>query len=220
MDATHISENVDKNQVLRVISVLSQRIQELRESIVVKKRTLEELKAKFGSDWKSSKLAPSISYLQLKIIQSTSIVRSLLECVDDLGYITATINGTSRHYIHGSKTRVQMAEMDNHQCLKLFSDDVYGILNKESTSIVRQHTERWHQIRDDSLVTGSYWFGSLGLDSLLQQKKFYSKVLIVIKRKALMFFTIWEWNLMEWKCVDSKHEFLKWIVMSTNIYIV
>ena len=89
LDANDISETVEK-KVLLIISLLSQRIRELRESIVVKKRAVEQLKLKVGREWKGSKLTPSISYLQSKIIQSTSVVQSLLECVDDFGYIAAS----------------------------------------------------------------------------------------------------------------------------------
>ena len=177
LDLVRIDEqSLDKKDILCVISKLSTRIRELNVASTIKKRALNTVRAKAGDDWKTSQLAASISFLQSKLIQYAASIKALLQCVDDFGYAVASINGTHVDYIRGIGSKVHMNEQMNYQCLKVFTDDVYNSLSPGEATLVKQHSQKWFDMRNSALVTGSTWFGALGLETLAQQKKYFSKV--------------------------------------------
>ena len=61
------TRNSLKKDLLSIISILSSIVQELREMVSKKKKSLDAIMQKVDEDWKSSCLAGSISYLHTKI---------------------------------------------------------------------------------------------------------------------------------------------------------
>ena len=91
--------------------------------------------------------------------------------MDDFGYVVATFNGTQKDYARGSETKLHMEQQGNLECLKTFCDEAYSSLSVNQSSIIKQHTKRWFELRETSLVTGSTWYDALGLGRLSEQKK-------------------------------------------------
>ena len=70
-----------------------------------KKILLRNLIKRVEGDWKISKLAPAISYLQTKIFQTKKSTSELLDCIDGMGLAIATMNGTEKDYVKGKMWR-------------------------------------------------------------------------------------------------------------------
>jgi hypothetical protein len=92
-------------------------------------------------DWKQSKLSGAISYWQTKLIHAQSYITELIECIDKLGYVISCINGTSDNYILRSKTTILLRETKQ-----------YILLYDTDSSITKQRTDRWLQLRKESRV--------------------------------------------------------------------
>lgn len=145
-----------KEKLLCTIQVGSQNIRELRELVLKKKRALQLLLQKVDGDWKSSNFASSISYLKTKVIQCSSCIHSLLETIDRIGLILSHINGTSDMYVFGSGNILDLSHQKNFCCLKKFSEEIYDNLDSmESSHLIKQHSNHWHQLRKKAIVTGS-----------------------------------------------------------------
>lgn len=111
---------------------------------------------KVDGDWKSSNFASSISYLKTKVIKCSSCILSLLETIDRIGLILSHINGTSDMYVFGSGNILDLSHQKNFCCLKKFSEEIYDNLDSmESSHLIKQHSNHWHQLRKKAIVTGS-----------------------------------------------------------------
>ena len=177
-----ISENQNRGDIDTIrgafciaISHLSVRIKELRELEVKKKSLLGNLMKKVEGDWTISKLAPAISYLHTKIVQTQTSANELLDCTDQIGFVIAVINGTNKHYVRGRNAIIELAQKSNYVCLRSLEDTTSVDMLSEP-EIVKQRTSQWHKLRDGSKVTGSSMFKALGLDSLKAQHEHYDKV--------------------------------------------
>ena len=160
-----------KNALLLTISNLSERIRELRQLVLKKENALANLMKQVEGDWRSCNVAPAISYNKTKIMQCQSSIRDLLASVDSIGYIIACINGTAENYIRG-QVDVFLDSQSNYLCLR----DVNGDRRDLEPCYTKQRTERWHEIRNNSRVTGSTLFKALGFETLKQQQLHYDKV--------------------------------------------
>ena len=170
---------------LSIISILSSIVQELREMVSKKKKSLDAIMQKVDEDWKSSCLAGSISYLHTKIIHSSACVRSILECIDEFGFILSCVNKTEHQYVKGFETPVYLDHQSNFSCMSTYTDGVYSLMNlKERSCHVKQHTKQWHELRDGAVVTGSSWYDVIGLTNLKKQKQHYERV--VHKKKEIV----------------------------------
>ena len=87
---------------------------ELRELVVKRSNTVENVLKRVYGDWKKkSSLAGSISYWQTKIYLANSTVHSFLSCNDRLAYIVACINGTADDYVVGSGNGLNLNDQSN-----------------------------------------------------------------------------------------------------------
>lgn len=126
-------------------------------------------------DWKQSKFAHAFSYWQTKLVQSNNCILDLLEGIDKLGYAVSCLNGTSKHYISGNKLTIFLNKQENYKCLK---DEINlnPLLYQQDSDMIKQRSETWHQLRNESRITGSTFFRALGLDILKEQQLHYDKV--------------------------------------------
>ena len=161
----------------QMIHMLSSNVRELRVVVSKKKKALHLLQQRVEGDWKLSSLASSISFLKTRIIQATSCTNSLLTSIDKLGEIVSHINGTSRFYVSGFGTKLNLDTQGNFACLKKFTDALYETIDaKKQSPLIKQHTEAWHKLRQGAVVTGSTMYSALGLRSLKEQKQHYDQV--------------------------------------------
>ncbi|VDI03707.1 Hypothetical predicted protein [Mytilus galloprovincialis] len=163
-----------KQAILISITNLSIRIKDLRELIVKKKLGLTNLMKQVEGDWKDSKLAPAISFCKTKIIHSQSTIKDLLNCIDNLGFIVACINGTAADYVIGCGTKVHLDNQTNYICLKHLTTDLE--INAETSDSIKQRSDNWKNLRACSRVTGSTLFRAIGLGTLKEQQTHYDKV--------------------------------------------
>lgn len=85
------------------------------------------------------------------------------------------LNGTSKHYISGNKLTIFLNKQENYKCLK---DEINlnPLLYQQDSDMIKQRSETWHQLRNESRITGSTFFRALGLDILKEQQLHYDKV--------------------------------------------
>ena len=97
-----------KNALLISIKHMSKRVQELRELVVKREITVNNLMTQVCGDWKSSKLAPSISYLLTKLYLAKQTIQELLGSIDQFGYIVSLLNGTDHNYVRETGVSVKI----------------------------------------------------------------------------------------------------------------
>ena len=171
--------NSDIKQALIIaVKNMSSRVKELREYVVKKQILLKSLTDKVTGDWKESKLAPSISYHQTKIIASTATIDSLLEGIDKLLYTVACLNGTGSNYVLGNGT-VDLDKQSNYVCLREPTVD-----EPSSPETTKQHSSQWHELRKSAAVTGSTLYRALGLASLKEQQEHFDNKFRNIESKV------------------------------------
>ena len=169
-----------KQSLLISITHMSRRIKELGECVVKRKQHLQILLKLVEGDWKKSKLSGAISYWQTKFIHAQFYIAELLECIDKLCYVISCINGTSDNYILGSKTTILLDKQSNYVCLRETKQDI--LLDDTDSSITKQRTDRWLQLKKESRVTGSTLFRALSLATLLEQQEHFDFVYHGIER--------------------------------------
>ena len=163
-----------KQSLLISITHMSRRIKELGEGVVKRKQHLQILLKLVEGDWKQSKLSGSLSYWQTKFIHAQFYIAELLERIDKLCYVISCINGTSDNYILGSKTTILLDKQSNYVCLRETKQDI--LLDDTDSSITKQRTDRWLQLKKESRVTGSTLFRALGLATFLEQREHFDFV--------------------------------------------
>lgn len=126
-------------------------------------------------DWQQSKFAHAISYWQTKLVHANNCILELLDGIGKLGYAVSCLNGTSKNYISGNKLTIFLNKEEYYKCLK-DGNDLNPLLYQQDSNIIKQRSEIWHQLCNDSWVTGSTIFRALGLDTLKQQQQYYDKV--------------------------------------------
>ena len=161
-----------KQAVICIIKILSNRIRELRQFIVYKKRAVENLLKRVEGDGRESKLSSAISYIQTQLIRLKACAQTNLRCVDDLGYMVAHLNGTSSTYVRGIGVMVDLGRQANYTCLRKLDDALLDqIDHKQNSQYIKQRTNAWHELRSGACVTGSTMHKALGLGTLKQQKE-------------------------------------------------
>ncbi|CAG2209236.1 unnamed protein product [Mytilus edulis] len=164
-----------KNAFLVSITNLSRRVKELRELIVKRKLMVLNLMKQVTGDWKTSKVAPAISFSQTKIIQSQAAIEELLDCIDKIGFTVACLNGTEKNYVLGNKTTIHLDQQSNYICLRNLTD-VSLEENEHDATITKQRSDEWFRLREKSRLTGSTFYKGLGLGKLKDQQTHYDKV--------------------------------------------
>ena len=165
-----------REELLTAINILSQRVRQLKEVIVIKKRALSNVLKKVEGPWRESKLCDAISFLQTRIIDMKSCVDKSLRDIDHLGYAVAVLNGTDNCYQLGINAQVDLSKQPNFICLRQLNEDVLRSLDiKENCGVIKQRTTEWFELRSKANVTGSTLFNALGLSTLKEQREHVNK---------------------------------------------
>ena len=159
-----------------VITILSKRLSELRYLSIKKKRAVQNIIAKINIPWRESSVAQVVSFLQTQVIQCDASIHKLLQCIDDLCFFLATINGTQCFYKRGLGIEVNLQKQGNYVCLHELDAIVWESMDpKNASAYIKQRSEMWHKIRDGASVTGSSLYKALGFDTLKLQKQYFDK---------------------------------------------
>ena len=178
-DMLDAEKQKSREAVISIISKLSERIREIKELKVSKKRALKNILAKVPGNWRDSKLSSAISYLQGKLINFTACIKTLLNCVDDLGYLVSHLNGTESAYVRGSGVTMDLNSQPNYTCLRNLDEDTLSKIDHEENSrIIKQRSPEWKSLREhpDVVVTGSGLNNAIGLGTLKQQRNHVMKL--------------------------------------------
>lgn len=161
-------DEMENEQILEkwrtCITLLSERIRDLRHLKLKKEIFLRKLMEKCSSDCKSSQFAMVISSIKTNIYQIDNCLEDLLKGNDSFCNYTAAV-GNAMH-LFSCHSQVCLQTQENYVCLGNNTDQ-----NMES-SLLKQRSEAWFQLRRQCLVTGSTINRAIGLDGLKKQKEF------------------------------------------------
>lgn len=158
-----------KEILLNIITVLSKRVQILREVVVHREMSKERLINSIEGDWRKSRLVFVISGLITYIYDIKACIKNLLDSTDQICSIVSRING-SRFVKDGI---VNMSLQENYLHLTECEID----LNNESQfRFVKQRSQIWHSIRNTARVTGSTINDAICLGTLKRQREHFDEV--------------------------------------------
>ncbi|CAH1799200.1 unnamed protein product [Owenia fusiformis] len=171
-----------REQLLKVIHIISDRIREMRCLLQKRRLAVEMLMKKVEGPWRESKLAPSISFFQTQVIQTKSIIEKSLSSVDEIGYCVSMLNGAESSYILGLNNVVHLDCKENYICLKNAKSNDLHIDEKVSNSeIIKQRSDAWFEMRKTAQLTGSTMFRGLGFQNKSEMQQHFDTV---VKGKA------------------------------------
>ena len=81
MSNSNVDTESTKSALILTMKSMSLRVKQIREMVVIKKDKLRDVISKVTGDWKQSKDAGLISYLQTKIITSKSAIDNLMDTI-------------------------------------------------------------------------------------------------------------------------------------------
>ena len=141
-----------------------------------KKRAVELLLKKVIGPWRQSKFASAISFFQTQVLKSNQCIENLLKDIDNLCFIVATINGTSKDYQRGLNVQVNLQMQGNYICLRELEENITNTQScKEIADHLKQRSPEWFKLRKKACVTRSTMFRALGFGSLKDQKAHIAK---------------------------------------------
>ena len=143
------------------VSVLSNRIKDLRQRKVKKSLVLQKLLDKCQSDWRSSQYSMVISSIRTSVYQVDNCIEDLLSANDN--FCKYARDMTTQCPPDSDSSTITMQTQENYVCL--------GNSN-ESPPLTRQRTDAWFRLRETALVTGSSINKAIGLEGLKKQKEY------------------------------------------------
>lgn len=146
------------------ISLVSQRIRDLRHLKMKKEIFLKKLMEKCASDWRSSQFSMVISSIKTNIYQIENCLEDLLETNEIFCHYAAVIANSL--YLFSSYSPVHLQTQEKFVCLGNNTDQ-----DVDST-LLKQRSEAWFQLRKQCLITGSTINRAIGLEGLKKQRQF------------------------------------------------
>lgn len=174
LDAVCDIENSSKVSVksafLNLLSIITLRIKEIRETKVRRQITLEKLVKLAGDDWLKSKYSFAISSIKTQMYTINMLLEQGLDLNKHIGLIIAACNDAE--YLYSLEKIVYLKYQKNYMCLKYPPDDN----SKLPENLIKQRSSMWFDERRNAKVTGSTMNKALGLGSLKDQREHFNKV--------------------------------------------
>ena len=163
-DLTYESQVALAQKSRKAISIISERIKDLRHLKLSKEIVLKKLQSKIEVNWKNSQYAMVISSIRTALIQIEICIDDFLKCNERLCQHAAQIDNAVK-YLRSSK-EVNIQTQGNLVCLANSETD-----EDLQPHLVKQRSERWLHIRKTFVVTGSTIHKAIGLDTLKKQRE-------------------------------------------------
>ena len=161
--------NTEKNNVIdsckSSVTMLSYRIKDLRMLKVNKMTALQKLQDQVQGDWRSSSFSIVISSLRTSIYQIENCIEDMLNINEKLCRYAAITSG-NMPLANPTTDVIDLQHQENYVCI----GNTVDMNNTTKSELIKQKSESWHKIRDNTLVTGSAINKAIGLDGLKKQK--------------------------------------------------
>lgn len=164
-------ENMHLQRDLKaVIQNLAKNNRLLRESQKVS--SLEQMETKFkklgGEDWKSSRFYPVICSVRVANIETKKQIEDSLLLTDILSWYGATLC-KKQDLFRRSSTVIMEEQLNFYQLNSEFDTD--------DSRLIPQRTDKWFELRNTAMVTGSTCNKALGIGTLKQQQQHFDTVI-------------------------------------------
>ena len=123
-----------------MITMLSNRIRDLREIKVSKETALQNIQSKVEGDWRSSKFAMVISSIRTSVYQIDNCVEDMLNTIEIVIKILSSASGSSSSTCNGDE--VSMQYQSNYVCLSNHME------SKCDPPLIKQRSKEWFETRD------------------------------------------------------------------------
>ena len=148
----------------RSVTILSERIKDLRRLKLKNQLFLQKLMSKCESDWRKSQYAMVISTIRTNVYLIDNCIDDLLQTNEKL--CKQASSNSSLPWLYTEDLAIDLQKQHNMVCLA----------NNESeetdTRLIKQRTPAWQAIREHSIATGSTVNKAIGLEGLKKQKEF------------------------------------------------
>lgn len=143
------------------ISILSNRVEELRKIRVKKASAYKGLIKLAGECWRTSRYGLGISSLKTLIYRIDDCIQTSLCTIDGLGSMVALIRNS--HGCYKICDVIELSKQTNYKCL---FESYHKFQTSCPTQLFKQRSDEWKKVRSKAFVTGSTVFTALGLDTL------------------------------------------------------
>ena len=177
-ELTDLNDEVQNALIIlgkKILNILSSRLEELRLVKQKKTVTLEKIKSLCTSEVLRQKYSYALSAIRTHVFQINVCIGRLLKSIDVVASMIAFCNGVGHLYVTGNSCDLSITE--NYICLCGPKDIANYSENDVNTSLVKQRSEPWQNIRKMAKVTGSTCHTAIGLSGLKKQKEHFEHVL-------------------------------------------
>ncbi|KAK3107914.1 hypothetical protein FSP39_025021 [Pinctada imbricata] len=147
-----------------IVTILSDRLKDLRLLKVKKNLFLNSLLEKSGSNWQKSHLVMVISSMKTTLYSIQNLIEDLLQVIGTLCKFASQMLQSDMNY--STERFVQMNTQSNFVCLSNGERDL------TDPSLVKQRSHQWHELRKNYTVTGSTIQAAIGLNGIKKQKEY------------------------------------------------
>ena len=155
--------------LLESLQIVSEKLRTLRETELNKELMLEKLKKQGGTDWRKSKFVYVISSLATDLYDVSDCIKELPSIVSEIGLTVATFRSTG--YLYSTNKSVPLHTQSNYIHISSTCSEHDFIEPRK----IKQQSDKWHEIRNYVIVTGSSLNNALGLGSFKQQLEHFDK---------------------------------------------
>lgn len=137
--------------MIDIVSVLSERLKQLRFLRVKRTQAIEKFIKLAEETWQKSKYSYVISSMKTQLLQIALYIDESLQAIDKLGYFVAACNDVSA--LFSLDKTVNLDQQDNYICIQeVPTADIYAEI---PPYLIKQRSDKWKEIRSMAKVTGS-----------------------------------------------------------------
>ena len=154
-----------------MISVLTERIKELRFSKIQKNLALEKLMKMAGEPWQKSTYSYAISKVKTQLHKIEVCIDDALHVNKSLDVVASACNNIAN--LHGTDSIVDLNMQEKYVCLK---EQKLGDSEELPSYLIKQRTQAWFDKRASAKATGSTLHKAIGLSTLKEKQSHFDKI--------------------------------------------
>ena len=174
VDIDHIDVAEHYRHLQELVNIASKRIKRLCSCITGAFYLRKKLIEKCGdSEELKYKNRRKMSSLNQNTAECESVVRQLLELNLKITSVMAALNNNGDVHIGDDVHHINLTNFgNNYQLLPPELVSIFMDLDcEENAQFIKQHTNKWFEVREQARVTGSTLNTAIGLDTLMKQKE-------------------------------------------------
>lgn len=179
LDNVEEMHETTKNEVLQMLRDLHSTVSKLAQDIRELRTKKEFAKSKFiergGSEWRHGKFVYVISAIHAHLYDIDCFLKTYMETLMKMCSCIVDLNDANGEFV--VRQEVNLTANENYVPLP-------DGIETDNPRLIKQRSEKWHNIRSKAVITGSTIYKALGLESLKLQKEYFDKVICGVSEKA------------------------------------